>query len=384
MNALNYEKDATLILHSVLKRRLLRGVVVGILDGEHQEIFSLGKLPVDGLFEIGSLTKIFTGFLLAILVEQKRIALEDSVSSYLPAWVKPEPAVNPIRIFELATHTSGLPLLPDDVGRMRRRIDDPHAGYTLDDLYRYLSRTSFERPIPPSYFYSNLGYALLAQVMENATGVAFAQLMAQEIFEPLGMRDSFVEGPLSNEESILPGHTQLGRPAIHWRSQIFAGCGGVCSTAADCLRFVRICIAPPPEWRAVVESSHKPLFAPEGKIEESHLSLAWKINDTTGWNWHNGVTGGHSAYLGFHPERRQSVVVLTDRYAIDLTTDIGRRMQRVLEGKPAETLTGSYNMPRAIATQAVIEFVKLPFWVRSGTAAAITGGILAAAMELAR
>jgi CubicO group peptidase (beta-lactamase class C family) len=379
----SYEKDANLILGSVLKRRLLSGAVVGILDGGHQEFFLVGKgLPVDGLFEIGSLSKIYTGFLLAVLIEQKRIGLEDSLCHHLPSWVCPSPVANPIRIFDLATHTSGLPLLPDDVGRMRRRIDDPYDGYTFDDLYRYLARTSLERPASPSYFYSNLGYAVLAQAMANATGIPFPKLVLQEVFEPLKLHDTFVEEPLApGIERLLPGHTALGRPAIPWLSPVFAGCGAVASTAADCLRFLELCISPPPEWRAVVENSLKPIFAPEGKVEESHLSLAWKINDTSGWNWHNGVTGGHSAYLSFHPERRQGIVVLTDRYAIDLTTDFARRMQRVLEGYPAELLTGSYNLPRSIATQAVIEFVNLPFWVRSGATAAIAGGVLEALLR---
>ena len=378
----NYESDANTILQPAIKRHLLQGAVVGILNGDDQQIFCVGTGVEDhGLFEIGSVTKLFTGLLLSILVDRGLIALEDPIYSFLPPGFSTASRQHPIRILDLAIHTSGLSLLPDDVGRMRRRIDDPYAGYTFDDFYRYLARVSLERPIPTTYRYSNQGYALLADIMHKTTGISFPQLISQEILKPLKMLDTFVEVPEEQEHRVLPGYTQLGRPAIHWRSEVFAGCGGICSTAADCLRFLQLFLAPPPEWRGIVENMLVPRVQTGLSIEEDQTALSWKINSSTGWYWHDGVTGGHTAHLAFHPQRRVGIVILTNRYAISLMKDFARHMHRVLEGSPAEPMTGFYELPRAIANQAVIEFAQLPFWVRSGAAAATASGLLAALLH---
>jgi CubicO group peptidase (beta-lactamase class C family) len=259
---------------------------------------------------------------------------------------------------------------------MRRRVDDPYAGYTLDDLYCYLAKTSMERPAQALYQYSNLGYVVLAQAMVNATGTQFPQLISEKILEPAGMHDTFIEVSQAHESKLLPGHTPFGRPAVHWRSAVFAGCGGVCSTAADCLRFLQLLIEPPADFDSAVRNSLIPRVESGNEGETSHLSLGWKINDKTGWYWHNGVTGGHSAYLAFHPEKRLGIVAMTNRYTVRAVDQFAQHMQKVLEGGDPQPVTEPFPWTHATIMQAKIEFVHMPFWARSGAAAAVGGATL--------
>jgi CubicO group peptidase (beta-lactamase class C family) len=368
----DYEIEANRILKIAIKRRLLGGAVVGLITEEGESTFSVGKdRPIDSLFEIGSVTKVFTGLLLGRLVGQKRVSLEDSVPELLPSWVVTAQPVYPVRIVDLATHTSGLPILPDDVGRMKRSIDDPYAGYVVHDLYRYLARISLQRPTSPSFVYSNLGYSVLADVLKTATGMTFAELLTTEVLAPLGLIHTFAQLPAGKK--ALEGETQLGRPAASWPSPVFMSCGGIRSTVADCLRVLRASMDPAPDWVDTMKLVLAPRISTGESGARKKMALAWFLDSESGWYWHNGATGGHSAFLAFHPQKRLGVVVLTNRYAVDLITDFGQRMQTVLEGKAAEPMTGFYGLPKAVASQAVIEFVHLPFWLRSGAVAAVVG-----------
>ena len=377
MRETDYKREAHIILHSALQRHLIGGAVIGILDQDHQHVFNIGTpLPLNGLFETGSVTKVFTAFLLASLVSTNTLSLDDELCRFLPPGICPSSLAHPIRLIDLATHTSGLPLLPDDVGRMKRRIDDPYSGYTFDDLYRYLARSSLEQSQPPSFLYSNLGYALLARVMSIATAASYPELLTQRVFKPLGMSSTLPDIPGPGSPPLLPGHTMLGRPAIAWQSDVFAGCGGICSTVPDLLRFLKVCIAPPPALKPVVETTLQPRLQTISKYGPVSIALSWKIDESSGWCWHDGVTGGHSAYIAFHPASRRGIVVLTDRYDVDLISDFARRMQNVMEGLPAIPMTGVYELPQSLAIQAVIEFVQMPFWLRSGLAAAASAPVL--------
>jgi len=378
----DYPAAAHFILQQLIQRKLFGGAVVGILDNGRQEIFSVGDaLPLDGLFELGSVSKVFTGLVLSKLITEQRISLEDSVLRYLPGTMETPPE-RPVRIIDLATHASDLPLQPDDVGRMQRSIDDPWAGYTVEDLHGFLARRSLERPAAPKFSYSNVDYFLLGDLMHNATGIPFPQLLDQEVLNPVGLRSTFLTVPADRQ--VVTAHTGMGRPATHWASPVFKLCGGgVCSTAADCLRLLQLCLAPPPEWRPVIDTMVEPRIVTGKRAIWSTAALPWFIDAENGWRWHNGVTGGHSAYIAFHPERRQALVVLADRYAIELVTDFSRRMQHVMEGHPAEQMTALYDLKRLIAIQAVLEFAHMPPWLRAGIFAAAAAGGFAGAVHIA-
>ncbi len=128
------------------------GIVVGVIDAHGRRIVAYGHLnqgdarPLNGetIFEIGSVTKVFTSLLLADMVQRGEVALDDPVAKYLPASVKvPQRDGKQITLVDLATHTSGLPRLPTNL--KPKDASNPYADYTVDDLYEFLSSYKLTR-----------------------------------------------------------------------------------------------------------------------------------------------------------------------------------------------------------------------------------------------
>ena len=122
--------------------------------------------PVDGdtLYEIGSITKVFTSLLLADMVERGEVALEDPVAKYLPAGVKmPERNGKPITLRDLSTHRSGLPRMPANFAP--KDPLNPYVDYPVERLYEFLSSHELRRDVGAEYEYSNLGAGMLGLVL---------------------------------------------------------------------------------------------------------------------------------------------------------------------------------------------------------------------------
>ena len=153
------------------------GMVVGIITPQGRRLVTYGKpaqddsrpLNGDTVFEIASVTKIFTSLLLADMVQRGEVALSDPVAKHLPTGVKiPERNGRSIALVDLATQTSGLPFFPTDIS-----LGDPVeaarvvARYTTEQLYQFLSTYQLTRDIGSQWEYSNLGVALLGSALAN-------------------------------------------------------------------------------------------------------------------------------------------------------------------------------------------------------------------------
>jgi serine-type D-Ala-D-Ala carboxypeptidase/endopeptidase len=357
------------VLQEVISERLLSGVIVGIINRDQRELFTIGSgLTSDALIELGSVTKVFTGLLFAAMMERGLVHMDDPVHQYLPSSLAAKPGDRPIRVRDLVLHRAGFPSQASNTGRMKRHIQDPYFGYTDDDLMEELSRYDLQRPETQQYSYSNLGYALLGHVLEKAGGAPFSVLMKRWVLEPMGLRHSCIEVTPDQERGMPRGYTQAGRKAMRWYPSSFAPCGGICSTASDCMQFLETFLQPAGPLKQAIEAMLSPNLPPEeGRV------LTWKQRAGEEWLWHNGVTGGFSAYMGFHPERELGLVLLTNRYAITLITELGQRVQSILMGEKPAPMSGEYEMKKAYAAQALIEFVESPVWLRVGAAGLATG-----------
>ena len=150
-------------------------MVVGLVDEHGSSIVSCGKMDdgaspeVNGntLFEIGSITKTFTGLLLQDMIERGEMKLDDPVARYLPKLVRmPTRNGKEITLFHLVTHTSGLPRNPENLDP--KRADNPLAEYTAEKLNAYLSGFKLTRQPGAKFEYSNLGSGLLGHVINHA------------------------------------------------------------------------------------------------------------------------------------------------------------------------------------------------------------------------
>src|SRR5437762_5105440 len=226
-------------IQAILKERVdsrrAAGIVVGILDGGGRRLVASGSgpagAPLDGdtVFEIGSVTKVFTSSLLADMVRRGEVKLEDSISKYLPASVRlPSRNGKEITLLDLATQTSALPRLPGNLAPQDPQY--PYAGYTVEQLYVFLSHYTLTRDIGEKYEYSNLGVGLLGHVLARKAGMSYEELVTKRILEPLGMKDTAITLSASMRARLAPGHDAGGAPVPTWDLPVLAGAGALRST----------------------------------------------------------------------------------------------------------------------------------------------------------
>ena len=296
------------------------GIVVGLLEpnGSTRVLAwgdpGPGRPPLDGnsVFEIGSITKVFTAVLLADMAERGEVALDDPVQAYLPDGVRmPTRSGKPITLAMLSEQTSGLPRLPTNL--RPQDAANPYADYSVRQLYDFLSGYSLPRDPGERYEYSNLGVGLLGHVLALRAGKPYEALVRERILEPLGMHDTSISLAPRMRERLALGHDELGNVVPNWDAPTLAGAGALRSTATDMLAFLDANLHPE---RGPLERSMAvthPARARAGS-DELAIGLGWHRlrSDDDPIVWHNGGTGGYRAFAGFRPDRGTGVVVLTN------------------------------------------------------------------------
>ncbi len=263
----------------------------------------------DRYFEIGSITKTFTGVMLADMVVRGEVKLDDPVRLYLPESVKvPAFEGREITLVDLATHTSGLPRMPSNF--RPKDGSNPYVDYSVDNLYEFLSSHELRRRPGSKMVYSNLGVGLLGHVLGRRTGKDYETLLRERVLEPLEMHETVLRiGPKFRSRLAL-GHDPDGETVAGWDfTDGNAAAGAIKSTMPDMLKYLKANMNPDSTPLAeAIKLSHKPAGDPEGT--GGKVGLGWMINPTTGGIWHNGGTGGYRSFLGFMPEQNVGVVVL--------------------------------------------------------------------------
>jgi serine-type D-Ala-D-Ala carboxypeptidase/endopeptidase len=310
-------------IQALLKQRIDRekqspGIVVGIIDPQGQRIIPYGQLsttkaePIDGntLFEIGSITKVFTALALMQLSEQKVLNLDDPIAKFLPPTVTtPEFNGKAITLLNLATHTSSLPRLPDNLTFADNQ--NPYVDYTVEQLYSFLSSYKLTREIGTKYEYSNLGAGLLGHLLSRQAGVDYETLISTQITQPLQMQDTRIHLNPDQTARFATGYDQRNRAVPYWDLPTLAGAGALRSTANDLLKFLAANLdlqsAP---INASLQKTHK--IQQQADSPNVAIALGWhvlKVKDSE-IIFHNGGTGGFRSFIGFSKTQRLGIVVL--------------------------------------------------------------------------
>lgn len=175
------------------------GIVVGVIEPAGRRIIAYGSLnqddkrPLNGdtVFEIGSVTKVFTSLILSDMVQHGEVALTDPVAKYLPPEVKiPERGGTQITLEDLATHTSGLPRMPTNFSPKDQA--NPYADYSVEQMYQFLSGYQLTHDIGSQYEYSNLGGGLLGHALARRAGMNYEELVKSRICRPLEMKSTAI------------------------------------------------------------------------------------------------------------------------------------------------------------------------------------------------
>ncbi|MGB8885824.1 MAG: serine hydrolase domain-containing protein [Candidatus Korobacteraceae bacterium] len=325
------------------------GVVVGVLDRGDRKVFAYGTAKTDSIFEIGSLTKTFTGLALAQMVQQHLVTLDEPVRELLPAGTVTKPASGPeITLLDLATQHSGLPRLPDNF--RPKTQTDPYADYTAEKLYAYLASHGVGHPEKTEFAYSNLGFGLLGQALANKAGLPYATLIQQQITEPLGMMDTTITLSPAQQARFMQGYGGAHDKQRPWTFEALAGAGALRSTVDDLLTYSEAYIHPEKLSSAssgaasTLPAALRLALQPEAdQAGGLKIALAWSVRPETDVYWHDGGTGGYSSLIMFEPKRDRAIVVLYNCLNMDprkpqLVDLVAANVQALMDGKPVPPL----------------------------------------------
>jgi len=280
------------------------------------------------LFEIGSVTKVLTATLLALLAETGVVALDEPVQDLLPDGVRLPVRGRPVTLLDLATHRSGLPRLPARwLLRGVRAGDNPYAAFTLADVWDAAATTRRRAP-GGAPRYSNLGVGLLGHALAHRAGRDWADLVVERVCAPLGLVDTRVVVPASDAERTATGHDRRGRAVPAWDFPVLAGAGALRSTALDLVTFLRAqdvarASADDPTSDSALQRAIRATHVEHARRAAlgqclGWMSLALRRGSDERLLWHNGGTGGFRSFCAFLPGEAVRVVVLgADARSVD-------------------------------------------------------------------
>jgi CubicO group peptidase (beta-lactamase class C family) len=331
------------------------GIIIGVIDngGAHYYSYGHGSAAVDTInertvFEIGSVSKAFTGILLAQMIERGDVRLNDPISLYLPKSARiPSVVGDSITLLQLATHSSGLPRMPTNFDPANP--DNPFADYSVQNLYAFLDSVV---PGAKRYEYSNVGMGLLGYLLAHHADRSYEELLRERLLLPLGLDETSVTLSENQMRRLARGHSG-SRQVSNWDLPTLAGAGGIRSTAHDMLRFLAAnmgLIETP--LNPTLRASQMPRA--EAGSPEMKIGLGWHIRTKGGTTvvWHNGGTGGYCSFVGFDPKAQRGVVVLNNSdfraddlgwHLLDPTTPINQiRTIAKVDPKLLDSYTGRY------------------------------------------
>lgn len=260
----------------------------------------------NAVFEIGSLTKVFTATVLASLVVDRQINLTEPINPYYPFHLH-----NNVQLtFEsLANHTSGLPRLPGNL--VLSDINNPYKGYGKSQLEDYLKNTvEIENEDTKTYAYSNIGSGLLGYTLGVSQGSDVQLLMEDRIFDKYNMIRSYTNVQNINDDQVfVKGQDGNGETTANWDFNILFAAGGVLSTSADLAKFATAQFDPKNVELAL---TRKPTFKVNDNME---IGLGWhvlKSQNAKELIWHNGGTGGYSSSMIVNTTDETAVIILSN------------------------------------------------------------------------
>lgn len=291
------------------------GVAVGLIDQGEIQFFSCGRMSLEGppvsedtLFEIGSITKVFTTLALMDMVNKGEVHLDDPVEKYLPEVELAK--LKGITLRHLATHTSGLPRWPENCWAPKDPAN-PYAEISADHLYECL-RVCELRALPGTQFeYSNIGMATLGHILSICREKSYEELIQERVAQPLSMQETKVSVNPEMQGQFASGY-HLGQEVSHWDlPSPVAGCGALRSNIRDMTKFLAANMGEASLLSQAMQKCHEEQFSPTPGLA---VGFGWVLSNSNQAElvWHNGGTGGFRSYLGFNPKTKRGVVILSN------------------------------------------------------------------------
>lgn len=267
----------------------------------------------EDIYEIGSITKVFTSTLLADLVLKKALRLEDTITKSLPKGITIDAAIS---FKQLANHTSGLTRLPSNLDFTKVDLQDPYKSYDETKLLEYLNEyLSLENQPGAVYAYSNLGAGLLGYLVSTKQKKTFERALQDVIFSKYGMSSSTaLKAKIKGK--LVTGLGVSGEAVSSWDFNSLAGAGGIYSNIKDLTKFA---LAQFNLEDQVLALTRKETFTINSQMR---IGLGWHLITTQSGSdliWHNGGTGGYTASMALDVSKKNGVIVLSNVSALSPT-----------------------------------------------------------------
>jgi CubicO group peptidase (beta-lactamase class C family) len=323
------------------------GVSIAVYEHGVRRVFSYGTAKPDSIYEIGSITKTFTGLMLSQMAMQGKVKLDEPVREFLPPGTVAKPDGQEITLLDLATRRSGLPPMPDNINLAN--MDNPYADYHAADLLAFIGKHGVANPTRASSPFGSLGFGLLGLALANRAGTSYAALLKDEIADPLGLKDTTITLTPEQQLRLIPGHDQFHGPARAWDTDALAGAIGIRSAAGDMLSYLEANLHPEKlkpvvgsPGAATLSAALRQALQQQSEVSPGmRIALGWLYQEETGNYWHNGATAAYSSYAFFNPKGDYAAVVLLNTSPGvngSFVEVLGRHICQRLAGKPAISL----------------------------------------------
>jgi len=262
------------------------------------------------VFEIGSITKVFTSTLLSQLAVENQLKLEDKVNPYFDF-----PFLNNIELsfLELSNHSSGMYRLPSNLDFSKVDPNNPYKDYDDKKLDEYLkNELSLSDTKKGKYEYSNLGAGLLGYTLSRKTNQPYEVLLKNRIFDKYNLNNTTAKRT-EVKNRVVPGLNYEGALTANWDLAVLAGAGGILSTTEDLAKFSLAHFDP---TNRSLEFSTRSTLEVDDKMK---IGLGWhliKSEKGRDWIWHNGGTGGYTSSIAMNKASQNGVIILSNVSAL--------------------------------------------------------------------
>lgn len=295
------------------------GIVVGVIEADGTRRIQAygdagpGALPLsaESVFEIGSISKVFTSILLADMAADGLLSIEDPVQSLAPDGLEvPSLPGQTIRFVDIATHHSALPGMPNNFSPADPT--NPYADYTPAMMFEFLNGHELRRDVGSQFEYSNLAVGLMGHLLALKNGTDYETLVTERIWDPMGMDRTGITIMVEMAPHFVRGHDLSGEVTSYWDIPAMAGAGALRSDMNDMLDFIEANIGEPTsDLERSMRTTHQVQKVMGGPMS---IGLNWVVQAVGDDEiiWHNGGTGGFRTFAGFDPARGVGAVVLTN------------------------------------------------------------------------
>jgi serine-type D-Ala-D-Ala carboxypeptidase/endopeptidase len=314
-------------LEKEVNNKRIKGIVVGIIDVNGKHLISAGKLndkstkKPDGntIFEIASVTKLFTTLALADMANQNVVSLNEPISTYLPKNIK-TPIFNnkEITLLHLASHTSGFPRFP-----YNQFPNNEVDTYTINNLYEYISTFQPSVAFGEEFNYSNTGMGLLGHILSLQKKKPFAHLVNELICKKLGMNSTTYKPSKVQKINLASGHLPYGFQTPHYdESEVMGGSGGLYSNVNDLLKLTSLGLG--------IDSNElsSAMELTQAKVGSIGIELGYDADIMydygMGWNiwtkrgktiyWKDGTSFGFRSFICLDKDQKKGVVILSNNF----------------------------------------------------------------------